>query len=124
MGPDWTRDATLPGGEIPNADYETFANSLREAYPWMPWALVHHYGRHYGARTKDIVGSATDLSGLGRHLGGLLYEAEVSYLVAREWARTPEDILLRRTKHYLHLSEAERTAFAEWFKAERPARAA
>jgi glycerol-3-phosphate dehydrogenase len=124
MGPDWTRDATLPGGEIPNADYETFANSLREVYPWMPRPLVHHYGRHYGARTIDIVGGATDLSGLGRHLGGLLYEAEVRYLVAKEWARTPEDILLRRTKHYLHLSEAERAAFTEWFEAERPARAA
>jgi len=124
MGEDWTGDAPLPGGEIPNADYETFANSLREAYPWMARDLVHHYGRLYGARAKDVIKDAASLDGLGRHHGGLLYEAEVRYLVAKEWARTPDDILLRRTKHHLHLTEAERHAFARWFEAERLAEAA
>jgi glycerol-3-phosphate dehydrogenase len=124
MGADWTEKAPLPGGEIPNADYETFANSLREAYPWMPRDLVHHYGRLYGARTKDIVGSAASLADLGKHHGGQLYEAEVRYLVAKEWAQTAEDILRRRTKHYLHLTEAEKTAFATWFSAQHFADAA
>lgn len=115
MGGDWTHSAPLPGGEIPNADYETFANALRDTYPWMPRKLVHHYGRLYGARTKDVVGAATSLAGLGRHFGGNLYEAEARYLVAREWAQTAEDVLWRRTKHRLHLTEAERQAFADWF---------
>ncbi|AJD44617.1 glycerol-3-phosphate dehydrogenase 2 (plasmid) [Rhizobium gallicum bv. gallicum R602sp] len=115
MGGDWTEKAPLPGGEIPNADYETFANSLRDAYPWMPRKLVHHYGRLYGARTKNVIAGATGIQGLGRHFGGQLYEAEARYLVATEWAATAEDILYRRTKHYLHLSEAERAAFDEWF---------
>ena len=117
MGPDWTHGAPLPGGEMPDADYETFANSLREAYPWMPRDLVQHYGRLYGVRTKDLVGKATDLTGLGRHFGSTLYEAEVRYLVAKEWALTAEDILWRRTKHRLHLTEAEQAAFADWFTA-------
>jgi glycerol-3-phosphate dehydrogenase len=124
MGADWTGTAPLPGGEIPDADYESFANTLREAWPWMPRDLVHHYGRLYGARARDVVKDATRLTDLGRHHGGLLYEAEVRYLVAREWARTPDDILLRRTKHYLHMTEAERNAFAAWFEAERLAEAA
>ncbi|MBA8841077.1 glycerol-3-phosphate dehydrogenase [Ochrobactrum sp. RH2CCR150] len=116
MGGDWTRGAPLPGGEIPNADYETFANSLRNNYPWMPRQLVHHYGRLYGARTKDVVAGATELSGLGRHFGANLYEVEVRYLVSKEWARTSNDILYRRTKHYLHLTEAQRAAFTQWFE--------
>jgi glycerol-3-phosphate dehydrogenase len=115
MGGDWTHGAPLPGGEIPNADYETFANGLREAYPWMPRALVQHYGRLYGARTKDVVASAASLAELGQHFGGNLYEAEARYLVAREWAQTAEDVLWRRTKHRLHLTEAEQAAFADWF---------
>ncbi len=115
MGPDWTANAPLPGGEIANADYETFANSLRDAWPWMPRGLVQHYGRLYGARAKDVVGAATGVDGLGRHFGGNLYEAEVRYLVEKEWARSAADILYRRTKHYLHLSETERAAFAQWF---------
>lgn len=118
MGGDWTHSAPLPGGEIPNADYETFANALRDAYPWMPRKLVQHYGRLYGARTKDVVGAATSLAGLGRHFGGNLYEAEARYLVTREWAQTAEDVLWRRTKHRLHLTEAEQKAFADWFAAD------
>ena len=116
MGGDWTEKAPLPGGEMPNADYESFANSLRDAYPWMPRPLVQHYGRLYGARTKDVVKGAQSLADLGRHFGGQLYEAEARYLVAKEWAQRPDDILYRRTKHYLHLTEAERAAFADWFE--------
>lgn len=117
MGGDWTHDAPLPGGEIPNADYETFANSLRDSYPWMPRKLVQHYGRLYGARTRDLVGKAVDLASLGQHFGGNLYEAEARYLVEKEWAQTAEDILWRRTKHRLHLTEAEQAGFADWFAA-------
>ncbi|MCZ0962827.1 glycerol-3-phosphate dehydrogenase [Paracoccus benzoatiresistens] len=115
MGPDWTETAPLPGGEIANADFESFLNLLRELHPWMPRKLVVHYARLYGARTKDVVAGAMSLDGLGRHFGGNLYEAEVRYLVAREWAQQPEDVLWRRTKHYLHLTPQERDAFADWF---------
>ncbi|MFC3568058.1 glycerol-3-phosphate dehydrogenase [Paracoccus simplex] len=115
MGPDWTENAPLPGGDMANADYESYAELLRELNPWMPRGLLHHYGRLYGTRTRDVVAGALSLSDLGRHFGGTLYEAEVRYLVAREWAQTPEDILYRRTKHYLHLTEDQRRAFAEWF---------
>ncbi|MDP5306062.1 glycerol-3-phosphate dehydrogenase [Paracoccus spongiarum] len=124
MGPDWTETAPLPGGEIANADYEGFANLLRDQHPWMPRRLVHHYGRLYGARTSDVIGGAASLADLGRHFGGQLYEAEVRYLVAREWAQRPQDILWRRTKHYLHLSDAERQAFTDWFNQSDLARAA
>ncbi|MBI1172841.1 glycerol-3-phosphate dehydrogenase [bacterium] len=117
MGPDWTREATLPGGEMPGADYETFIDSLRDAYPWMPRDLVQHYGRRYGARTRDIVGAAQSRAALGQHFGGHLYEAEARYLVAKEWAQRAEDVLTRRTKHYLHLSDAEQAAFTAWFDA-------
>ena len=117
MGPDWTRDAKLPGGEMPNADYESFINTLREDYPWMPRDLVQHYARLYGARTKDIVRAATGLEGLGQHFGGHLYEREARYLVSREWAELPEDVLTRRTKHYLRLTNGEQAAFSAWFQA-------
>ena len=118
MGDDWTGHAPLPGGEIPNADYETFVSDLREIYSWMPRQLVHHYARLYGARAKNVVAGAERVADLGRHHGGLLYEAEVRYLVAREWALTPSDVLYRRTKHYLHLSEAEKAAFSLWFESQ------
>ncbi|OEC94143.1 MULTISPECIES: glycerol-3-phosphate dehydrogenase [unclassified Rhizobium] len=118
MGGDWTRGATLPGGEIPNADYVAFADTLRAAYPWMPRALVNHYGHLYGARTRQIVGNAMSLAELGRHFGGNLYEAEVRYLVASEWALAAEDVLMRRTKEGLRMTAEEKADFAAWFDAE------
>ncbi len=115
MGGDWTGTATLPGGEIENADYEAFRDRMKADYPWMPPALRRHYGRCYGARIAMIAGGATSLDGLGRHFGGQLYEAEARYLIDYEWARTAEDVLWRRTKHHLTMTVAEKAAFAEWF---------
>ena len=119
MGPDWTHETPLPGGDMPGADYHAFREVLKENYPWMPPELRRHYGRLYGTRADWIVGEATSLHGLGRHFGGQLYEAEARYLIAHEWARTPEDILWRRTKHRLHLTDTEQEKFAEWLAAAR-----
>ncbi|MEQ8343858.1 MAG: glycerol-3-phosphate dehydrogenase [Marinovum algicola] len=121
MGGDWTEAAPLPGGDIEAADYESFRDRMKRDYPWMPRGLRQHYGRLYGTRVAGIVGEARALDGLGRHFGGHLYEAEVAYLVAHEWAQTAEDILWRRTKHRLHLSADEQAAFAKWFEAQREA---
>ncbi|MFV0358541.1 glycerol-3-phosphate dehydrogenase [Tropicimonas sp.] len=115
MKGDWTGTAPLPGGDMPDADYQTFSNLLRERYPWMPRKLVQHYGHLYGTRIGDVVAGATSVAGLGRHFGAQFYEAEARYLVNREWALRPADILLRRTKHYLHLTDDERAAFEAWF---------
>jgi glycerol-3-phosphate dehydrogenase len=117
MGGDWTESKPLPGGDIEDADYELFRGQLKADYPWMPRTLQQHYGRLYGTRIAQIVDKATTLDGLGRHFGGDLYEAEALYLIRHEWAQTAEDILWRRTKHRLHLTKTEQTAFAKWFDA-------
>jgi D-erythritol 1-phosphate dehydrogenase len=118
MGGEWTGTAKLPGGEIRDADFVTFLEELKATYAWMPRGLLTHYARTYGARTDRVVDGATSVAGLGRHFGAQLYEAEVRYLVAHEWAQTPEDVLHRRTKQELHMTSKEREAFASWFNAE------
>ena len=123
MGKDWTHKAPLPGGDMKNADYEAFRDKMKANYPWMPPSLRRHFGRVHGTRIARIVGDATSLEGLGRHFGGNLYEAEVRYLVENEWAMTAEDIIWRRTKHRLHMTEAEQAAFSDWFDTEMQAAA-
>ena len=115
MGPDWTAHGHLPGGDMSNADFSTFFESLQLDYVWLPNQLVKHYARLYGTRVRSLIGEANSLEGLGRHFGGTLYEAEARYLVRSEWARTSEDILTRRTKYALHLSSAEQAEFSKWF---------
>ncbi len=50
---------------------------------------------------------------LGAALGGGLTEREVIYQRDHEWALAPDDVLWRRTKCGLHMSEEQRNAAAE-----------
>ncbi|MFQ5971358.1 MAG: glycerol-3-phosphate dehydrogenase [Alphaproteobacteria bacterium] len=119
MGPAWTAAAPLPGGDIPNADFDAFLAELRARHPWLPDALAHRLARAYGTRAETVIGAARGLDGLGACLGGDLYAAEVDYLVRHEWARTAEDILWRRSKLGLHAPPETAGRLATWL-AEHP----
>ena len=114
MQEDWTAKAALPGGNVPNADFETFNAGLRREFHWAPEGVTRHYARLYGSRAKQVINGANSLKGLGRHFGGTFYEAEAAYLRTHEWAQSAEDILDRRTKHGLHLSQQQRESFARY----------
>jgi len=115
MGADWTAGATLPGGDIAEADFDRFLTGIQGEYPWLPRDLARHWGRLYGTRMRMILGEATGLADLGTCFGARLYEAEVRYLVAHEWAVSAQDVLHRRTKENLHMSAAQIEAFTIWF---------
>lgn len=103
--PGWTKNTPLPGGDIEDGDLYKFIRDKNEQYPFLPPALLERYVTTYGTRMDMIIGNATELSGLGRHLGEHIYENEIRYLIEHEWAITLEDILLRRTKLGLYISE-------------------
>ena len=114
MKGDWTAEAALPGGDIPNADFDAFVAGLQREFPWVPDEVTRHYARLYGSRAKKVINGANNLKGLGRHFGGMLYEAEAAYLRMQEWAQTADDILDRRTKHGLHLSQHQRESLLSY----------
>ena len=114
MKGDWTEKAALPGGDIPNADFDAFVANLQRDFPWAPEDVARHYARLYGSRVEKIINGARSLKGLGLHFGGTFYEAEAIYLRTHEWAQTAEDILDRRTKHGLHLSQQQRESLARY----------
>lgn len=110
--PAWTEAAALPGGDIADADFEGYLADLKRRHAWLPAQIARRYARAYGTRTERILSGAASLDDLGPHLGDELYGAEVRYLQEEEWARTADDILWRRTKLGLHLSEATQEALA------------
>jgi glycerol-3-phosphate dehydrogenase len=116
-GKPWTSAASLPGGDIPNADFDGFLRKLSAEFAWLPVDLATHYGRLYGTRARDLLAGATGVADLGRHFGNLLYQREAEFLKRTEWAVTAKDILERRTKHMLHISAAERQDFERWMEA-------
>lgn len=118
MGSNWTAKECLPGGDIPNANFDIWLSSLKTRYKALPPDLLQHYARLYGTRCEELLTNITVASELGEYFGNMLYEIEVRYLVDKEWAQTVEDILERRTKHGLHLSKEERELFTIWFHTE------
>ncbi|MER8411141.1 MULTISPECIES: glycerol-3-phosphate dehydrogenase [unclassified Mesorhizobium] len=111
----WTAKIPLPGGDLPNADFEQFLSDLHSEFLWLSPSLVKHYARSYGTRARQLLAGAQREADLGRRFGPDLYEREARFLAETEWAGTSADILERRTKHGLHLNAAERKAFEDWF---------
>ncbi len=122
--PAWTRGACLPGGDLsawidvsghPARDFARFLQAVQDRHPWLPPALAHRLARAYGSRIERVLCGARNLDALGEPCAPGLYEAELSYLRDEEWARTADDVLWRRSKLGLHLTEAQRADVASWF---------
>ena len=103
-GSRWTANAPLPGGDIPKADIGEFTAQCATRYSWLSERLLRHFIRHYGTDIHALLASRSSIDDLGEHFGAGLYAAETAYLVEHEWARTPEDILWRRTRKGLGVS--------------------
>jgi glycerol-3-phosphate dehydrogenase len=59
-----------------------------------------------------VLGDAKEKADLGPSFGPELTAAEVRYLMTKEWARFPDDILWRRSKLGLTMPVADRDALA------------
>ncbi|MGB0497772.1 MAG: glycerol-3-phosphate dehydrogenase [Rubricella sp.] len=119
----WTAGAPLPGGAFPWDGRPALAAKLREAHPFLDQRWADRLVRLYGTEATTILGSAGSESDLGRHFGATLTEAEVAYLMDREWARTAEDVLWRRTKLGLRFDAADGEALDRWMAERRAVQA-
>lgn len=88
----------LPGGDIPDGDFEGWLSMLLRQYPWLDKSVLNRLAKAYGTRLHQILGDAQSVNDLGKHYGEGLYEREVVYLRTHEWASSDEDILFRRSK--------------------------
>jgi glycerol-3-phosphate dehydrogenase len=91
--------------------------ALMTAYPFLDnrWAL--RLIRAYGTEAREILDGAREAGDLGRRFGHDLTEAEVVWLMDREWARRADDVLWRRSKLGLRLDAAEAGALDAWMQA-------
>ena len=115
--PRWTSGSKLPGGELGNSSVEEFANQLSFKYEWLPVGLADRYARHYGACSHDILNYCSSLSDLGQDFSVGLYQAEVDYLISREFARSAEDIIWRRTRLGIRMNRDQITELSKYVDA-------
>jgi glycerol-3-phosphate dehydrogenase len=116
-GSAWTDRVALPGGDFENADLGRFLCAFRGEYPWLPRPVAERLAHAYGTRARNILGGALRLADLGTDFGAGLTRAEIDYLVAEEWAETAADVLWRRSKLGLHLSEEAQARVASYLQA-------
>ncbi|HEU4654241.1 MAG TPA: glycerol-3-phosphate dehydrogenase [Steroidobacteraceae bacterium] len=109
---EWTANSILPGGDLPQGDFDLFVDDVRERWPFLPESMALRLAHAYGTRIELILHTAQRLDDLGRDFGGYLTDAEIAYLREHEWARDAEDFLWRRTKCGLHMSPEQRQRFA------------
>lgn len=117
----WTDQAPLPGGDLPRRDFSIFFQGVKQRWPFLPESLAYRLSRAYGTRISEIVGAAKTLEDLGTHYGAGLTRAEVDYLQGHEWAQTADDILWRRTKIGLHMTQPEKDVLSQAVDAQRTA---
>ncbi len=94
----WTAEEALPGGDI--EDFEEFLEQQKQKYSQYEDKFLYRLARSYGTKMDDILSGDLDT-----HFGDDVYEAEIRYLVEHEFAKRAEDILWRRSKLGLHVSE-------------------
>ncbi len=112
MSPRWTAKAPLPGGDFAWAQFDEVVDAARERWRFLSEPQAQRLVGAYGSRVAVILGDARSRADLGPAFGPELTGAEVRYLMAREWARFPDDILWRRSKLGLTMPPEGREALA------------
>ncbi len=104
-GSAWSGKEPLAGGDFGKHDFASYFALKKQVYKWIPEELLLRYIRAYGDRIEFFLSGASELSDLGEHYGDQIYKSEIDYLVENEWAQSAEDILWRRSKLGLHVSD-------------------
>lgn len=116
MGAAWTAGGPpLPGGDGGTA--AEMAEALQHDHPRLPPALLQRLASSYGTRAVGLLAGAQTLDALGEDHGGGLYDRELDYLIAHEWARTADDVLWRRSHLGLRVDAAQREALSATLQA-------
>ncbi|MEQ9042145.1 MAG: glycerol-3-phosphate dehydrogenase [Silicimonas sp.] len=117
LKPAWTAGVPLPGGDFPVGDVSRLVEDLKTAHPFLTDFWAKRLVRAYGTEATEVLGGAADAGVLGEAFGATLTEAEVRWLMQKEYARRAEDVVWRRSKLGLRMSAEEIAALDAWMQA-------
>ncbi len=107
MDDDWTAGVPLPGGDFAVSGFDALVRTLQYHHPFLDERWARRLVRAYGTEALQVFRGATRIEDLGEDFGASLTQAEVNWLVDKEYARSAEDIVWRRSKLGLHLTDAQ-----------------
>ncbi|MEG3087257.1 glycerol-3-phosphate dehydrogenase [Sphingomonas sp. PB4P5] len=108
-----TRDRPFPGAPI--AAWTALLAHTRATWPFLGAARSERMAHAYGEQLGEMLAGVTDAAGLGEDFGAGLTALEARWMHDREWARAPDDALMRRSKIGLHLTAEQRSRFETWW---------
>lgn len=114
---DWTAGVPLPGGDFRIQDVGTLVADLKASHPFLTDFWAKRLVRAYGTEARDVVGEAKTADALGRDFGATLTEAEVRWLMDKEYARRANDVVWRRSKLGLRMTAEQIAALDAWMQA-------
>ncbi len=113
----WTDRVPLPGGDFGAGGFDGYVDAFAGRYPFLDPTTVVRLVRAYGTRADELMGDARRLEDLGERFAADLTRREVDYLAQVEWARTPDDILWRRSKLGLRVEREGAVRLASYLAA-------
>lgn len=117
MSSRWTAKTPLPGGDFAWTKFDDAVDAARERWAFLSEPQARRLVAAYGSRVAAVLGDARYRADLGPAFGEQLTGAEVRYLMQKEWARFPDDILWRRSKLGLTMSPEDRIALTAFMAA-------
>ncbi|MCF4165494.1 glycerol-3-phosphate dehydrogenase [Zavarzinia compransoris] len=111
MGPSWTRESPIHGGEMSR---EALAALAEQGPEEIPLETRRRWVFTYGAETRTLYEMLRQEPALARPIG-IVPEAELVHAVTVEDARTAEDFLYRRTKVFMLMDQDGIDAVNAWF---------
>ena len=112
MSPRWTATTPLPGGDFGWSRFDAEVDAACERWGFLSEVQAQRLVAAYGRRLEAVLGDARVRADLGPAFGPELTGAEVRYLMTKEWARFPDDILWRRSKLGLSMPPEDKDALA------------
>jgi len=103
LKPAWTSGPPLLGSDFGGASRMEARDAFFQTHPHIPEYVLRGIFRRHGAQSPAVVGDGD----LGEEYGAGLTAREVRWLKDREWARSAEDVLWRRTKAGLLMTAAQ-----------------
>ncbi|MEJ1997696.1 MAG: glycerol-3-phosphate dehydrogenase [Maritimibacter sp.] len=110
----WTEGVALPGGDFAYDRFDVLVAGLQTDFPFLSHFDAHRLIRAYGTEARVMLAGAKSAEELGEDFGAGLTEREVNWLISKEYAQSADDILWRRSKLGLRLTEEQVGHLAAW----------
>lgn len=104
----WTASSPLPGSQFTGQTQTEILDEIKTQFPWLTSDEAARFSKSYGLLCLSFLKGKTAHADLGTYFGAGLFSAEIDYLISEEWANNAEDVLFRRTKLGLFLTDSEK----------------